>query len=80
MKRHYSPACYIDEFSKGIYKEVQALDPSKRFFCNRILMIFSKYELQLDDQIINKDLTFFNLDLRLIDEEWKKVKAFIQMC
>jgi carboxyl-terminal processing protease len=40
-KGHYSPSTIDDAFSKGIYKDyIQALDPSKRFFCNRILMNF----------------------------------------
>jgi carboxyl-terminal processing protease len=40
-KGHYSPSTIDDAFSKGIYKDyIQALDPSKRFFCNRISMNF----------------------------------------
>jgi carboxyl-terminal processing protease len=32
---------------------------------------FSKYETDLDDQIINKDLTFFNLTFERLMKEWK---------
>lgn len=61
-KGHYSPAAIDDNFSKGIYKDyVQALDPSKRFFLQSDIDEFSKYETQLDDELVNKDLTFFNL-------------------
>jgi carboxyl-terminal processing protease len=61
-KGHYSPATINDAFSKGVYKDyVQALDPSKRFFLQSDIEEFSKYETELDDQLINKDLTFFNL-------------------
>ncbi|MEZ7500006.1 carboxy terminal-processing peptidase [Flavobacterium sp. Arc3] len=61
-KGHYSPATIDDAFSKGVYKDyVQALDPSKRFFLQSDIDEFSKYETQLDDELINKDLTFFNL-------------------
>jgi carboxyl-terminal processing protease len=61
-KGHYDPAVIDDEFSKGIYKDyVQALDPSKRFFLQSDIDDFSKYETELDDQLINKDLTFFSL-------------------
>jgi carboxyl-terminal processing protease len=38
---------------------VGALDPSKRFFLQSDIDEFSKYETELDDQLINKDLTFF---------------------
>ena len=61
-KGHYSPAPIDDTFSKGVYKDyIQALDPSKRFFLQSDIDEFSKYELQLDNQILNKDLSFFDL-------------------
>ena len=77
QKGHYNPATIDDTFSKGIYKDyVQALDPSKRFFLQSDINEFSKYETQLDDQLLNKDLTFFNLTYdRLMQrmEESKKI-------
>jgi carboxyl-terminal processing protease len=61
-KGHYSPASIDDAFSKGVYKDyIEALDPSKRFFLQSDIDEFSKYETELDDQLNNKDLTFFNL-------------------
>ena len=61
-KGHYNPAVIDDNFSKGIYKDyIQALDPSKRFFLQSDIDEFAPYETQIDDQIANKDLTFFNL-------------------
>jgi len=61
-KGHYSPAQIDDSFSKGVYKDyIEALDPSKRFFLQSDIDEFSKYELLLDDQLLNKDLSFFNL-------------------
>ena len=77
QKGHYNPATIDDTFSKGIYKDyIQALDPSKRFFLQSDIDEFSKYETQLDDQLLNKDLTFFNLTYdRLMQrmEESKKI-------
>jgi len=76
-KGHYSPATMDDEFSKGVYKDyIEALDPSKRFFLQADIDEFSKYELELDDQLSNKDLTFFDLTYtRLIQriEESKSI-------
>ena len=61
-KGHYNPVAIDDNFSKGVYKEyIEALDPSKRFFLQSDINEFSNYELELDDQLTNKDLTFFNL-------------------
>ena len=77
QKGHYNPAAIDDTFSKGIYKDyIQALDPSKRFFLQSDIDEFSKYETQLDDELLNKDLTFFNLTYdRLMKrmEESKKI-------
>ncbi|MDR6846765.1 carboxyl-terminal processing protease [Flavobacterium granuli] len=76
-KGHYNPAVVDDNFSKGVYKDyIAALDPSKRFFLQSDINEFSKFELELDDQLINKDLTFFNLTydrLMLRMEESKKI-------
>jgi carboxyl-terminal processing protease len=59
---HYNPVAIDDAFSKGVYKDfVEALDPSRRFFLQSDIENFSKYENQIDDQIKNKDLSFFDL-------------------
>ncbi|MFV8343460.1 carboxy terminal-processing peptidase [Flavobacterium sp. XS2P39] len=77
QKGHYNPANIDDTFSKGIYKDyIEALDPSKRFFLQSDVDEFSKFETELDDQLLNKDLTFFNLTYdRLMKrmEESKKI-------
>ena len=52
------------------------MDPSKRFFLQSDINEFSKFELELDDQLTNKDLTFFNLTydrLMLRMEEGNKI-------
>jgi carboxyl-terminal processing protease len=59
---HYNPAVMDDNFSKEVYKEyLDALDPSRRFFVESDIKEFDEYELQIDDMIRNKDLSFFNL-------------------
>ncbi|MFV8327601.1 carboxy terminal-processing peptidase [Flavobacterium sp. ZS1P14] len=77
QKGHYNPAVIDDTFSKGIYKDyIQALDPSKRFFLQSDIDEFSKFETQLDDELLNKDLSFFDLTYdRLMKrmEESKKI-------
>ncbi|AOW08379.1 carboxy terminal-processing peptidase [Flavobacterium gilvum] len=76
-KGHYNPAVIDDNFSKGVYKDyIAALDPSKRFFLQSDINEFSKFELDLDDQLKARDLTFFNLTydrLMLRMEESKKI-------
>lgn len=59
---HYDPANIDDTFSKGVYKDyLQALDPSKRFFLQSDIDQFARYEMLVDDQIKNRDLSFFDL-------------------
>ncbi|MBA0883541.1 carboxy terminal-processing peptidase [Flavobacterium undicola] len=75
-KGHYNPATIDDNFSKGIYKDyIQALDPSKRFFLQSDIDEFSKYELELDDELINKDLTFFNLTYGRLMQRMKESQS-----
>ena len=74
---HYDPAVIDDNFSKGIYKDyVEALDPSKRFFIQSDIDEFAVYETQIDDQIKNKDLTFFNLTYDRLMKRLTESKEF----
>ena len=81
-KGHYNPAAIDDKFSKGIYKDyIQALDPSKRFFLQTDIDEFSKFENELDDELLNKDLTFFDLTynrlVKRMDESKKLYKEIL---
>ena len=76
-KGHYNPAAIDDKFSKGIYKEyIQAIDPSKRFLLQSDINEFSKFETELDDELINKDLTFFNLTYGRLLKRMEESKKF----
>ena len=74
---HYDPAIIDDTFSKGVYKDyIEALDPSKRFFLQSDIVEFAKYESQLDDQIKNKDLSFFELTYNRLVKRISESKGF----
>ncbi len=74
-KGHYNPEVMDDSFSEGIYTDfIDAMDPLKRYFLASDIEEFSKYKLEIDDQIKNKDLTFFNVvytryELRLAESK-----------
>ena len=81
-KGHYHPAVINDDFSIKVYKDyVLALDPSKRFFLQSDINDFAKYETKIDDQILNKDLSFFDLTynrlLQRTDESKSYYKDFL---
>lgn len=79
-KGHYSPVTMDDEFSKGVYKDyIEALDPSKRFFLQADIDEFSKYELELDDQIQNKELTFFDLTYTRLMQRMEESKSIYKV-
>jgi carboxyl-terminal processing protease len=74
---HYEPAAIDDQFSKGVYKDyIEALDPSKRFFLQSDINEFQQYETQIDDQIKNKDLTFFDLTYSRLVKRISESKNF----
>lgn len=62
QKGHYDPKDMDDAFSSGVYENfIKGLDPLKRYFLASDIAEFSKYKTEIDDQIKNKDLSFFNL-------------------
>jgi carboxyl-terminal processing protease len=76
---HYSPVAIDDAFSKKVYaKYLDGIDPTKRFFLQSDIEEFSKYEMQIDDMIKNKDLTFFNLTNSRLLKRMKESRAIYE--
>jgi carboxyl-terminal processing protease len=76
-KGHYDPKTIDDNFSKSLYKSyIEGLDPSKRLFLQSDIDEFSKFEMQLDDQILNKDLSFFDLTYNRLMQRTKESKSY----
>jgi carboxyl-terminal processing protease len=76
-KGHYNPSAIDDNFSKGVYKDYfEAIDPSKRFFLQSDMDEFSEYEFEIDDQIKNKDLSFFNLTYNRLLQRMEESKDY----
>jgi carboxyl-terminal processing protease len=79
-KGHYNPAVIDDAFSKGVYKDyLNALDPSKRFFMQSDIDEFAKFETQIDDQINNKELTFFDLTYTRLMKRMEESKDYYKL-
>ncbi len=76
QKGHYNPKDMDDEFSKNVYDDfIKGLDPLKRYFIASDMEEFSQYELEIDDQIKVKDLTFFNLVYSRYRERMEDIKV-----
>lgn len=59
---HYEPKEINDDFSVNVFEDfLDVIDPTKRYFLESDIREFEQYKFQIDDQIKNTDITFFNL-------------------
>ncbi len=59
---HFDPKNMDDTFSEGVfYDYLEQLDPFRRYFFASDIKEFEKYKYEIDDQLMNYDLTFFNI-------------------
>ncbi len=61
-KGHYEPKEINDDFSVSVFEDfIDVIDPTKRYFLASDIAEFEQYKFQIDDQIKNTDIAFFNL-------------------
>jgi len=61
-KGHYEPKDINDDFSVHVFEDfIDVLDPTKRYFLDADIKEFETQKYQIDDQIKNTEITFFNL-------------------
>jgi carboxyl-terminal processing protease len=59
---HYEPKDINDDFSVHVFEDfINVIDPTKRYFIEEDIQEFEQYKFQIDDQIKNTDITFFNI-------------------
>lgn len=76
---HYDAKVIDDNFSKSVYQDyLMALDPLKRFFYQEDIEEFAAFEDQIDDQIKNKEVAFFNLTHDRLQQRMKEVREIYQ--
>ena len=72
---HFDAKTIDDDFSREVYKDyLGAIDPLKRFFYKEDIEEFAAFEDKIDDQIKNKDLSFFNLTHERLQVRMKEVR------
>ena len=75
-KGHYEPKDINDDFSVNVFEDfIDILDPTKRYFLESDIKEFEQYKFQIDDQIKNTDITFFNVVHARLVERMNNVKA-----
>lgn len=74
---HFSPRKLNDDFSVKIYEEyLKNLDGLKRFLTQEDISKLEPYKYQLDDELIESNLEFFDLSYNLINASIDKVQGF----
>lgn len=62
QRGHFDPKEINDDFSAEVYADyLDQLDPLKRYFYKSDIEEFEKFKFQLDDQLKEYDISFFNL-------------------
>ena len=74
---HFDMKELDDDFSKAVFKDyIKGLDPIKRHFLKSDFEDFKAFETQIDDQIKNKDLVFFDLTVNRYKKRMEETKDF----
>ena len=70
---HFVEKRLDDNFSEFVFKDfIDGLDPSKRYFTQEDIRLFSKYKYRIDNQLKESDLSFYNL---VYDKFLSKIKT-----
>lgn len=66
-----------DDLSEQIFNSfIDALDSSKRYFTEQDIKEFSRYKYQIDNQLLEDDLTFYNLVYGRFLDKVKNAKSY----
>ncbi|MFD0798794.1 carboxy terminal-processing peptidase [Maribacter chungangensis] len=75
-KGHYEPKQIDDDFSVSVFEDfIDVIDPTKRYFLASDIAEFEQYKFQIDDQIKNTDITFFNAVYARLMERMEDAKS-----
>ena len=76
-KYHYNSIDINDEFSAKMFDAyIELLDAQKKYFLASDYKEFKKYKLKLDNQLIDYDLSFFNLSYQRLIQRISEVEDF----
>jgi carboxyl-terminal processing protease len=76
-KGHYVVKDMNDDFSEHVYKSfIDGLDPNKRYFTQADLKEFSQYKYQIDNQLLQDDVSFYKLVYSRFTDKVKNAKSY----
>ena len=66
-----------DDFSEQVYTSfIEGLDPSKRYFTQKDLKEFSKFKYEIDNQLLEDDVSFYNIVYANFTKKIKNAKSY----
>ena len=66
-----------DDFSEHVFNEfIEGLDPNKRYFTQKDIKEFSKFKYQIDNQLLDEDISFYNLVYNRFTSKIKNAKSY----
>jgi carboxyl-terminal processing protease len=66
-----------DDFSEQVFTSfIEGLDPSKRYFTQKDLKEYSKFKYDIDNQLLEDDLSFYNLVYSSFTKKIKNAKSY----
>jgi len=76
-RSHFVVKDMNDDFSEYVFTEfINGLDPNKRYFTKKDIKDFEKYKYDIDNQLLNEDISFYNLVYGRFTSKIKNAKSY----
>ena len=74
---HFVEKDINDDFSSLVFDSfIDGLDPSKRYFTQKDIKDFSQFKYEIDNQLLNEDVSFYNLVYGRFIDKIKNAKSY----
>ena len=76
-RSHFVVKNMNDDFSEYVFTQfINSLDPNKRYFTQKDIKDFEKYKYVIDNQLLNEDISFYNLVYGRFTSKIKNAKSY----
>jgi carboxyl-terminal processing protease len=76
-RSHFVVKDMNDDFSEYVFTQfINSLDPNKRYFTQKDIKDFEKYKYVIDNQLLNEDISFYNLVYGRFTSKIKNAKSY----
>lgn len=76
-RSHFVVKDMNDDFSEYVFNEfINGLDPNKRYFTQKDIKLFSRFKYEIDNQLLEEDISFYNLVYEQFTSKIKNAKSY----